>query len=98
MPSFEEIDEARRLLGLGDAATLNEIRERFRRLALRHHPDRCQGDDKSQSEDTMKKLNQAYKLLIRYCAEYKYPFREEDVDRTYPYEAFLRKHRQNWTF
>jgi hypothetical protein len=33
-------EEARVMLGVGPAATAEDIREAFRRLALRHHPDR----------------------------------------------------------
>ena len=38
MANFNEIDEARRLLGLGEVATLKEIKSAYRRLAHRHHP------------------------------------------------------------
>ena len=44
----------------------------------------------------MKKLNRAYKLLTEYCAHYKCSFREEDVARTYPYDAYLRKYYYGW--
>jgi len=30
--------------------------------------------------------------LEDYCAQYKYPFREEDVARTYPRDEYLRKY------
>ncbi len=40
MAKFEEIDEARRLFGLGEAATLKEIKQVYRKMAFRHHPDR----------------------------------------------------------
>jgi hypothetical protein len=44
----------------------------------------------------MKKLNQAYKLLLDYCNEYRYSFREEDIGRTYPYEEHMRKWQDKW--
>jgi hypothetical protein len=44
----------------------------------------------------MKKLNQAYKLLMDYCTDYKYSFNEEDVARTYPNEEYWRKWRESW--
>ena len=44
MASFEEIDGARRLLGLEEAATLKEIKQAYRRMAFRYHPDRA-GED-----------------------------------------------------
>ena len=77
MASFEEIDEARRLLGLWDSATLKEIKQAYRRKAFCHHPDRCKGDN----DEKMKSLNRAYKLLTEYCSHYKYTFTKEDVAR-----------------
>lgn len=38
--NFNEIDEARRLLGLGEAVTLKEIKTAYRKLAHYHHPDK----------------------------------------------------------
>ena len=92
--SFVEIDEARRLLGLGEAATLKEIKSAYRRLAHRHHPDRHGGGE--ETEEAMKKLNWAYKLLMDYCSNYKYSFREEDVARTYPHQEYLRRYYYGW--
>jgi len=96
MPDFEEIDQARRFLGLGKTATLKEIRGHFRELARHYPPDKCEPDEKPQCEETMKRLNQAYELILRYCADYKYPFREEDVAMAYPYDEYLRKYRRTW--
>jgi hypothetical protein len=44
----------------------------------------------------MKKLNWAYKLLMEYCNEYKYSFKEEDIARTCPHEEYLRTFREKW--
>jgi len=96
MASFKEIDEARRLLGLGDVATLKEIRSAYRRLAARHHPDKHSGDAGAESGEVMKRLNWAYKLLTDYCSSYKYTFREEDVARVYPYDEYLGKYYHGW--
>jgi len=95
MANFNEIDEARRLLGLGEAATLKEVKSAYRRLAHRHHPD-VHGSATDENDEVMKKLNRAYKLLMDYCTDYKYSFREEDIGRTYPHEEHMRKWRENW--
>jgi len=95
MANFDEIDEARRLLGLGETAILKEIKQAYRRMSLRYHPDRRSGDD-SQSNEMMKKLNWAYKLLTEYCAHYKYSFTEEAVAKTYPHDEYLRKYYYGW--
>jgi DnaJ-class molecular chaperone len=95
MADFNEIEEARKLLGLGQAATLKEIKKAYRKLAHRHHPDKHVGDDTAES-DTMRQLNRAYKLLMDYCNDYKYSFKEEDVARTYPDEEYLRTFKEKW--
>ncbi len=95
MANFNEIEEARKLLGLGEAATLKEIKKAFRTLAHRHHPDKHGGDNSAEGE-TMKRLNWAYKLLLEYCNEYKYSFKEEDIARTYPQDEYLRTFKEKW--
>jgi DnaJ-class molecular chaperone len=95
MANFNEIEEARKMLGLGEAVTLKEIKRAYRTLAHRHHPDKLGGDGGTESE-TMKKLNWAYKLIMDYCDNYKYSFREEDIARTYPDEEYLRTFKDRW--
>ena len=96
MANFKEIDQARRLLGLGEEATLKEIKSAYRRLAHRHHPDKHSSTAGEETEETMKRLNAAYKLLMDYCNNYKYSFREEDVVRAYPHDEYLRKYYYGW--
>jgi DnaJ-class molecular chaperone len=96
MPNSKEIDEARKLLGLSEAATLKEIKSAYRRMASRHHPDKHATGVPPETEEMMKRLNWAYKLLMDYCSHYKYTFREEDVARTYPYDDHLRKYYHGW--
>jgi len=95
MANFDEIEEARKLLGLGEEATHEEIKWAYRTLAHRHHPDKLVKEDNDEIE-TMKRLNWAYKLLMDYCNEYKYSFREEDVARTYFYDEYLRTYKDRW--
>jgi len=96
MADFEQIDEARRLLGLGEAATLKQVKQAYKRAAQRYHPDTCKDGDKAQCEEMMKKINAAYDLIMKYCSQYSYSFREEDVRRAYPYEEYLRKFHRGW--
>ncbi len=95
MANFDEIEDARKLLGLGEAATLKEIKKAYRTLAHRHHPDKLVGDDITESE-TMKRLNWAYQLLMEYCNEYKYSFKAEAVARAYPHDEYLRTFKEKW--
>ncbi len=57
-PSQEARQEALALLGLDDLASDYEIKRAWRRLAMRHHPDR--GGD----EEQIKALNHAVNLLL----------------------------------
>ena len=94
MANSEEIDKARKLLGLGEYATLKQIKRAYRQMAMQYHPDT--GEKGAQAEEMMKQLNAAYKLLIDYCDSYSYSFREEDVAKAYPYEEHLRKFQHGW--
>jgi len=96
MANFDDISEACRLLGLGETATLKEIKQAYRRMAFRHHPDTSNSENKAQGEEAMKKLNWAHKLLMEYCSLYKYSFTEEDVARAYPYDEYFRKYHRGW--
>ncbi|MBI4759358.1 MAG: DnaJ domain-containing protein, partial [Chloroflexi bacterium] len=65
VPSFETVDEARRLLGLGEAATPGEIKRAYHRLASRLHPDH--NPNSPEAEARMAELTQAYRLLTAYA-------------------------------
>ena len=95
MANFDEIERARKLLGLGEAATLKEIKRAYRTLAHRHHPDK-HGSAVGETAEIMKRLNWAYKLLMDYCEDYKYSFSEEDVARTYFYDEYMRTYKDRW--
>ncbi len=82
MADFKKIDESRKILSLPEEVTLKEIKEAYRRLALKYHPDKCKDEDKSKSEETFKKINDANEALMAYCAGYRYSFKEEDVEKT----------------
>jgi DnaJ-class molecular chaperone len=96
MTSFNEINEARRLLGLEETATLKEIKSAYRNLARSHHPDKHGGIDNSGNE-IMKRLNWAYGLLMDYCNEYRFSFRQEEVARVYQREEDYRSWYDKWS-
>ncbi len=78
--NFSDIDRARRLLGLEEEASLEEIRAAFKRLARSLHPDGCR-ENKEDCEERYKEISSAYNLLLKYCENYRYSFRKEDVSR-----------------
>jgi len=81
MADFRQIDEARRLLGLGEDASLEEIKESYRNLSLKYHPDRCKEPDKKHCEEKYKQINRAKDIIMNYCASYRFSFKEPDVKK-----------------
>jgi DnaJ-class molecular chaperone len=80
--TFEELDRARRLFGLGDRATLKEIKARHRDLVRRHHP-----DSQARSDDPMiRQVNAAYAVLTAYCRDYAFSFAREEFFEQEPEE------------
>ena len=95
MAKFEEIDMARRLLGLEEFASMKDLKKAYRQKAHLYHPDiSCQ--EISQNEEIMKILNRSYQLLLEYLSRYQYSFKEDDVDRAYPDDAYLKKWGFGW--
>ena len=76
--NFNEIDDARKILELGEDATLEEVKKTYRSLSKKWHPDKCK-KDKELCHEMMKKINKAYKLINKYIQGYKYSFKEEKV-------------------
>lgn len=72
---FELVDRARETLQLPEEASLFDINQTYRRLALLHHP------DKLGSEEEMKRLARAYEILKNYCRNYVYSFKENDIQK-----------------
>ena len=88
--SFKDIDIARRLLGLSTEATLKEIKEAYRNKARQFHPDKYVEGEKGIYEKKMARVNRAYKILLKYVEEYRFPFKKEDVDRNNPERDLIR--------
>ena len=56
--------EAYKILGLSMTATLDQVKERFRELALRWHPDKNDSTIKTEAEKKFVKINLAYETII----------------------------------
>ena len=70
---WQRIEQAAQVLGLGDHATLAEIKRAFHRLCKLHHPDTALGND----SDKMIEITAAYEVLSRYCHDFRYPLRQD---------------------
>ena len=49
------------ILGVGEEATADEIKKKFRQLAKTYHPDKTKGDQAA--EDKFKDISEAYEVL-----------------------------------
>lgn len=76
--SAAEIDQARRLLGLGELASIAEIKTAYRQMCKKWHPDVV--EDEATATRRMKDINAAYQLLLKYCETYRFSFSPEEVE------------------
>ncbi len=88
--NFEAVDEARKLLGVGEAVSFEEIKKAYYALSHRYHPDKRGGE--TDTAEKMKAVNKAYSILENYCEScdelgggkkvQNYSFRKEDVENS----------------
>ena len=69
------------ILGINQDATSDEIKEAYRKLAMKHHPDISKSSD---AEIKMKEINQAYTMLNSDIqAQIRYPDFEDTFDNIF---------------
>ncbi|HHQ45123.1 MAG TPA: J domain-containing protein [Candidatus Altiarchaeales archaeon] len=78
MITIEELEWARKTLGLSEEATQIQIQKAFRELSKQNHPDR------GGSPEKMSEINKAYKIIIDYISGYKYSLTEKELRRQNP--------------
>ena len=71
--TFDQFQSAVKTLNLPDRATLEEIKARHRILVKRFHPD--SGED---NPEKIRKINEAYALLISYCRNYRFSLSKDE--------------------
>lgn len=69
---WQKIQAARKLLGLGEQASLKEIKKAYRRASKKYHPDTVT-DTVKKNKVTMPDIIDAYETLLAYCNNYIYP-------------------------
>jgi len=79
--TWEKIKEAADVLGLGEKATLAEIKRAYRRLSKKYHPDVPDNRNKKAEQNEMQKLSEAYQILLQYCSEYRFSFMPGDTEQ-----------------
>lgn len=73
---WSKIKAAGELLGLGEAASLAEIKKAYRRLAKQYHPDTGTKEAGGRVDSgKIRELTAAYRLLLGYCEIFPIPLR-----------------------
>lgn len=85
--TYAVLKEALQVLGLGERATLGEIKARHRELVKLHHPDTGNQD----KPEAIRKVNAAYRLIIDYIAGYRFSFAEDEFYEQNPEERLRRQ-------
>jgi len=75
---YKEITKARKVLHLPEKANMKEIKERYKDLVRKWHPDKG-GESVEQCNEMTKEINTAYHVVLSYCSEYKFSFTKEEV-------------------
>lgn len=79
---YTELQAALKVFGLGERASLKEIKARHRELAKRYHPD----SGEASALPAMQLVNAAYSLLLDYVESYSFSFAEEEFYEQCPEE------------
>lgn len=85
--TYAELQAALRVFGLGEQASLKEIKSRHRELVKQYHPDA--GDE--QNPELIKKVNAAYRTLLDYVESYRFSFAEVEFYEQNPEERLRRQ-------
>lgn len=83
--SPEKIYKAARILNLDEKVSLEDIKNKYRKLIKKWHPDKCE-DETEKCKEKTKEINQAYKIIISYCNNYLYSFKKDDIINNLPVE------------
>ncbi|MGM0365040.1 MAG: J domain-containing protein [Actinomycetota bacterium] len=77
---FEDIEKARKALGLKEVCTMEDIKKAYRELSLKYHPDKGNApEERKQFEEKFKHINNCYKILLDYCYRYPISFARQKV-------------------
>ncbi len=85
--TYTDLQEATRILGLGERATLKEIKSKHRELVKRYHPDTGSKSD----PETIRKINAAYRFLLDYVLNFRFSFAEDEFYEQSPEERIFKQ-------
>lgn len=73
-----DLKKAIQTLGIPDEASPAEIRKLYKELIFQWHPDRCR-EDVQTCKEKLQELQDAYKIILYYCENYRISFRDDDL-------------------
>jgi len=73
--------KSKTLLGLRETSTLKEIKNKYKNLMKKWHPDKHKDDPDKATKMSMA-INEAYEVILEYCNSYEYPFDEESIKKS----------------
>ncbi len=85
--TYEQLKEALEIFDIGERASLEQIKQRHRKLVKRYHPDQRQKPGKKD----IRRINAAYEVLMTYCSSYHYCFSEAEFLEQAPKERLRRQ-------
>ncbi|MBU4393375.1 MAG: GvpL/GvpF family gas vesicle protein [Actinobacteria bacterium] len=74
---WEDVDWARRIMGLGDTASAEEIKKAFQQAARATHPDHC--GQSAETERSFNDLNSARRIVLEYAQACEQTVKEEQI-------------------
>jgi len=78
--TYDKIVWARNILGLPESATMDEIKNNYKQLINKWHPDKCK-EDQEICREKANNIIRAYKIISAYCKLYKFSFRKQEVEK-----------------
>ena len=89
--TYRQLQRALEVFGLGERASLKDIKDRHRLLVKKHHPDH----NPAQAPERIREINEAYRLLLEYCGGYRFCFSREEFLEQNPEERLRQQFSQD---
>jgi len=78
-PNYQTLDEARRMLGLGEQMSISEVKTVYNQKARFYHPDR---NPTPEAEACFNAIRKASDVLLEYCEHFPCSLRPSEVEST----------------
>lgn len=82
-PKYKIIIKAAQTLEISSALTREQIKQKYREMVKRWHPDKS-SESSQERHEMMAKINEAYKTILDYLENYRYSFTEEEIKQNLP--------------